>query len=96
MKIPKKVKICGHNIKIVKKGKLYDDDKTRCWGFAYLHSNKIELATDDLPESRIAETFLHEILHVIYNLNGIKVTEQENNLIALHLFQVIRENKLRF
>jgi len=95
MKIPSKIKISGHDIKIVKKKNLFSDGE-RVWGLAYLHLNKIELATDLLPESKIAETFIHEVLHIICAIHGISITEKENQAIALSLFQVLRDNKLKF
>jgi hypothetical protein len=95
MKIPDSIKISGHKIKIIKKKELFSDDE-RVWGLAYIHLKKIELAVEDLPESTIAETFLHEVLHMICSIHGIKLTEKENQAIALSLFQVIRDNKLSF
>lgn len=95
MKIPKSIKISGHTVKIIKKKELFSDEE-RVWGLAYLHLNKIELAVKDLPESKIAETFLHEVLHIICSIHGVKLTEKENQAIALSLFQTIRDNKLRF
>lgn len=99
MKIPKKIKISGHDINILKKKNVIVGVEP-CFGCAVLQDSRIELAShflsEKLPESRIAETFLHEIIHMICNIHGIKLTERETNTLGLALFQVIRDHKLRF
>ena len=98
MKIPKKIKIASHEIKIRRQKK--SDDATLAFGYADLAHNEIvifrEFGGKLLEESTVAETFLHEILHQVAQLYGINLKEREINQIAAGLLQVIRDNKINF
>ena len=99
MKIPKSIRISGHDIKVVRK-KNISLDGTPCMGLSYLAQSKIEIAThifeEKIPESRIRETLLHEIVHFIASIHVIKLSEKEVNEIALGIYQTITDNKLKF
>ncbi len=99
MKIPKLIKISGHEIKIKIKKNLVLNEK-HCFGLSYLVQNKIELAKycvdEPVPESRQAETFLHEIIHYINTIHSIGLSEKKTDELALALFQTIRDNVLNF
>ena len=101
MKIPKTIKILGHKITVYFSGDALDlDEITRCRGLAHLLTNKIGLARkvedDELTESVIAESFLHEITHHIADKLGLELEEYQVAGIACGLLQVIRDNKLDF
>jgi hypothetical protein len=99
MKIPKQIKISGHVIKVFKKRNL-EMNGTPCLGLSYLAQNMIELAShihgEKVPESKQAETFMHEIGHFINSIHSIGLNEKKNDEIALAFFQVIRDNRLNF
>lgn len=96
MKIPKTLKIGGHRVEILQKTEL----QSTYIGLAHYATNKIELRTEfddeQIPESRITETFLHEVLHFISDNSGLGLKENQINGLACQLLQVIRENKLDF
>ena len=103
MNIPNKLKICGqmYDILIPYKFSERGDIVGQCDNCCL----KIKLSTIDcwtgnkLPESVIAENFLHEILHAVDSLSGhliFKDNEPAIEGIAALLFQTLRDNKLNF
>lgn len=106
MKIPKKIKILGHGIKV----RCYQDvlqhpDGSACYGLAYKMSDAISICTafceDDgeqveISETSIADTFLHEIIHHIEYKLGLELKEHQITALACGLLQVIRDNNLDF
>lgn len=98
MRIPKKIKIASHDIKIRRKKK--SDDSLLAFGYADLAHNEIvlfrEFGGKPLEESTVTETFLHEIIHQVAQLYGISLKEREVNQLAAGLLQVIRGNKINF
>jgi hypothetical protein len=100
MKIPKTLKIGAHQVAIVKHESINDDEYGDCCGLARMDSLVIELAGKvsygDLPETKQAETFLHEIIHFVSHNAGLDLKERQILGLAHGLFQVIRENKLDF
>ena len=107
MEIPKELKIGGHMIKI----KIEDDvvrmANERQMGDSWSAYNSIRVCSV-YPESQQAETLLHEILHHIMDNLGYEYvetkdvegkeihTEQTVEGLAQWLFQVLRDNKLKF
>lgn len=99
MKIPKTVKIAGFEWEVI-----YDVNVTRqgsLVGSCHFYPQKIFLdpeTTDQMNE----ETFLHEILHVIWHNTGLAERfkgnpEYEEELVTLFsvaLYQVLKDNKL--
>ena len=51
---------------------------------------------DDIPEDAVAEAFLHEIIEAIKHFNNLDISHKDLTIISEGLFQVIRDNKLRF
>lgn len=106
MRIPTKIKILGHNIKVSCHDDLVEHpDGDMCLGLAHQWTDKITLAvgfTDeagsklDIAEPTIAETLLHEIIHHIDNRLGLELQEHQISGIACGIIQVIRDNKLDF
>jgi len=99
MRIPRSLKICGHVVKvrIVKtiKGVMAGN-----LGYADLNHNEIVLSKEyegkPLEESMRAEVFLHETIHMIGQIYGIPLNEKTVRQTSGALFQVIRDNKLKF
>jgi hypothetical protein len=105
MKIPETLKIGGHNYRVrfpyrfnergdimgqhdgtLKEIKIDDCD---CWTHA------------ERSETGVAVTFLHEILHACDQITGHEIFKGEDGekkieAISESLFQVLRDNKLRF
>lgn len=103
MKIPDKLKIGGHEVKVIR-----TDDPV--WtspsqmGAANASRNIIKISKL-YPESQQACTLLHEILHTIldnlgheYKKNDSSALHNERNVEAISqaLFQVFRDNPLEF
>lgn len=89
-KFPKKLKIGGHiyTIKIVNTTQI-DGEKNDCMGFCDKIKCEIRLS-NDLNETQLEETLLHEILHAINNVMSHELTES----LGHSLHQVIKDNKL--
>ena len=92
MDIPDKIKLGGHTINIEKV--LAKDIETG--GAYHLYYNSIRLRVDDNPESAVAECFLHEIIEAIVFRNGLEIDHTHLTVLSESLFQVLRDNKLRF
>jgi hypothetical protein len=102
LKIPKKLKVSGHWYTVKYPYKFSERGDLKGQHDGDLMEIRIS-ATDggecNRPESDIAATFLHEILHAVDRISGhYTFVEDENALKGLTeiLFQVLRDNKLRF
>jgi hypothetical protein len=99
MKIPKKIKIAGHEIKIVFKDRL-ESDGVACIGLAYQGQDRIELARtiDGVPlsDDQLGCTFLHEVLHIITTLHNIGLNEKRVSQLELGLYQFLHDNRIQF
>lgn len=98
MNIPSKVKIGPHKY-TVSQNKEADGDNN----FMGTTNNnlckisvRLELDGEKVPESQIAETFLHEIIHVIDLLYDLELKENQIGALAVGLLTTIRDNKLNF
>jgi len=96
MKIPDKIKIGAHTIKV----NVHDciDDSTNI-GEVQVATNTIALArkTPDggiIPESMRTETLLHEILHYISIQAGYGIQEGKCTAYASSLLGVLRDNNI--
>lgn len=89
MKFPKKIKIGGHQVKIVFK-KLEND----LCGFSDFENNTIEIDSK-LTTSMKELTFIHEIFHWINSEFHSKSTDSHALLESLsqQLYQVLKDNK---
>lgn len=86
MKIPKQLKIGGHLYKI----ELVDPEDlgTDC-GQQNRARNTIRIR-NDLPESQLEETLIHEVLHAI---NG-DFKEEFVDFMAMAIYAILKDNKL--
>jgi len=104
MKIPNKLKIGGHEYQIAYPY-IFTERFDR-WGdcdnaVKTIRVMEVDGSGTKRAESAIAVTFLHEILHAIDHLTGHEQffgPDGEKRIEALSegLFQVLRDNKLRF
>ncbi len=105
MRIPDKLKIGGHIFTVICPY-AFQERGDRC-GACDNSLHVIQIDDKDSwshvqkPESSVAVTFLHEILHACDHITGHGIfsgDEGEKKIEALSqsLFQVLRDNKLRF
>ena len=96
MKIPKKIKVGGHVYRVIYPCDFAENKNLR--GQHDGDTKEIRIS-DDGPESVIAETLLHEILHAVDSVTGYKLFEDNERAIVgigEALFQVLRDNNLDF
>ena len=94
MKIPESIKVGGSTYKIYFDEHLWHNEGVR--GQVDYTNQIIKLDTYGHPEL-IAETFLHEMTHVIdKHLNNKSLTEDEIDIIAEGLFQVLGDLGITF
>ena len=99
MKIPKTLKVAGHNYKV-----FFDDKflaKEGLLGQCDFISQKIRLCKKFKGQVRaksdIGRTFVHEIIHTIdAHYNNYALTEKEVDRLSNGLYQVLKDNKLKF
>jgi len=97
MKIPAQIKIGGHIYQVVypyvfkerfDRAGSTDGDACRI-----LISNKCDGL--EMPQSRIEEIFIHEVLHAVDSIyNGGKLEEEDVKRLAEGLYQVLSDNNL--
>jgi len=91
--IPKAIKSGGHWIKVEKVPTRNIDNS----GTFDTYHRLIRIREDvGIPESVIAETFLHEILEVIKICNNLEIDHTHLTILSEHLFQIMRDNRLNF
>jgi len=95
MKIPKKIKVGPHVYKVVRKKKIIDENGDELRGECRAEERVI-LIQSGLKNTRLCETFLHEIVHAIDEENQMELGENRVNIIGLNLMQIIVDNKLDF
>ena len=96
MKIPKKVRIAGHNYKI-----LWDDKGlSKKWLIGNMNNDFKEIrlckyykSSRARAKSEIEETFIHEIMHGIdKHYNNSSLSEKTLDRLSTGLYQVISDN----
>ena len=94
MRIPKEIIISGHTVKIehVRDLKLNGED---CWGIYDDDKHVIYLKTG-MDKTRKMEVLLHECLHAIEHIEGLKSNEKTIDILGRGLLALIRNNKLNF
>lgn len=101
MKIQSRIKILGHPIRVSCVGHaLETEDCSQAVGLAHLVTNRISLSrkfdADEVAESVVAETYLHEIAHHVNTKLGLGMEEGQISGISCGLLQVIRDNRIDF
>jgi len=95
MKIPRKLKVGPHTYKVRRKKKIVDEEGHELRGECRVEERVI-LLQSGLKNTRLCETFLHEVMHAIDEENQMELGENRVNLISLCLLQIILDNKLNF
>lgn len=95
MKIPSKIKLGAHTFKVIQRAGLETDDN---FGKASLDKCEVFIRSD-LPQSVQEETLLHEVFHVLRQLNHLekesdKEEERETQILARAMYQFLCDNKL--
>lgn len=93
MKIPKYVKIGGHEIQVEFNDTAHIKDHGEFSGYHNLIRLERE---DDAPEDNVAECLLHEIIECIKMKNDLTIEHTDLSVLSESLFQVLRDNKLNF
>jgi hypothetical protein len=89
MKIPKKIKIGGHTVKVDCSKELIDEE-----GFWESKKGKISICSK-LPQTHKEATLIHEIFHVINTtLDGDKIGHSLLDSLSEQFYQVLKDNKL--
>lgn len=92
MKIPKKLHICGHDYKVLKKDIAEGGSK-----LGYCNNSLLEIGIhNELLPTKEAQVFLHEIIHTTDALMDTKLKESQVWRLANALYAVIKDNNLRF
>ena len=94
MNIPSKVKILGHDYRIEFDDQLFAKENVGS-GKACANVLIITLASN-VPESRQAETFLHEIIEMLKYTMQIEINHDHLSALSEGLFSVIRDNNIDF
>lgn len=89
MKIPRKLKIGGNIITVVRGTRQEGTGSDQDGGYSSWEDNEIFVA-DDMPQSRQETAFLHEILHQI----NVYLDEKEVTYLSESLYQVLKDNNL--
>lgn len=93
MKIKNSLKILGHNyeVRVTREARLANSTSgTQCGNLLRIELSPIE------PESRTAETFLHEIFEALNCHLELDLQHHTISSLSEGLFQVLRDNKLDF
>lgn len=100
MKIPDKINICGHEVAVFVELVVLDSECKQEMGMGFLHQETIHIAKNcngaAISEDNQAETFLHEILHLVADKFDCEVSEKQITCLATGLYQVLHDNKLKF
>lgn len=92
--MPKEVKVGGMVWKVTEKPTV--DKQLNTMGISNWIYNEIEIK-EDMCEQRKEETFVHELLHAIFYEAGIEEQDEDMiNRVSKVLYQVLRENELKF
>ena len=99
MRIPERVNVAGHIVRVECRD--YVDRKNKlCVGRAFNMSKHIILGRFHdgrrICKSETEESFIHELLHHIDYKYNVKLKESQVNALASGIYQVFKDNKLRF
>ena len=97
MNIPDKLNVGGHVYKVLK-GYKFKEDRT-LWGqvdHAVLEIRLTDAGDTEvsLAQSKKEEVFLHEILHCICGITGVKLDEGDVHRVSESLYQVLKTNNM--
>ena len=93
MKIPEKIKICGHEVRVE-----FEEHITRdrgAMGQSCGSANWIKL-DESLPQTVLDSTFLHEIIEQINYNYELELPHNKITTLETALYQILHDNKLIF
>lgn len=93
MKLPRRLDVSGHTIKIVYKKKMYDRHRVEYFGAWEPARNTIYI-TYGLPPDRKKEVFLHELLHAIADIKRCNLSETATGDLSLELAAILKRHKI--
>ena len=94
MKIPKIINIGGRDIIIKYKKKVIAEDGDECVGYAEHDKGQISLVpkgVDGLCKDELNVNFLHEAIHIIEVVYGIKLSERDVNVLSEAFYQIQKQ-----
>ena len=94
MKVPKKIRICGQDFKVIQEKDLQRNDE-KLLGLCIVDECTIYLKKN-LSREKKAEVFFHECIHAIDENLCLKIGESRVNHLCLHILGLIVNNGLDF
>jgi Zn-dependent peptidase ImmA (M78 family) len=92
--LPKKVKVAGIDIEVIEVDGI--NERFNVLGQIDYCKSTIEIDSK-LSESKKEQTLVHEILHACFNESGFEEQDEDMiNRVGIVLYQVLKENDLRF
>lgn len=89
MKIPNRIQILGKTFRILYLNQINENSST--WGTASQSDCQIKIKKN-LPRQNKEETFIHEVLHLIYDSAKVDHhNEKEVEIISNILYQVLKQ-----
>ena len=89
MIIPDKIKIGARDIRVREIDHLSDDADR--WGDYNPRTGTIRIEAD-IPDDMKNEMVLHEIVHVISDIYGVRLKEKQICVIGAVLYQILKDN----
>ena len=84
-----KIKLLSHSITL----KINDPSTWAESGMGRCHLPKLEiLINNSMPPDIQGSTLIHELIHMIADMNSVKITEQQVDTISLGVYSFIKEN----
>lgn len=95
MRIPKVLRVCGHDINVVIKPGDLTLEGSPVWGW-YDDKNHTICLNKGMAKTRQMEVILHELIHAISSIHCLGLSEKQVKLLGVEILAVIRNNKLNF
>ena len=98
MRISRRLKMGAHTVRVCRTKKRIEVNGDVVLGYSDPIGMRIVLATHfdgvELPETRQAEIYFHELMHMSARVCGIEIEEVQVSTLAAQMLDVIRENKI--
>ena len=92
MRLPKKLVIAGHVIKIKYARGLVNGEHD-CWGVYNDTTHTIYLKTG-MDRTRKEEILLHECIHAIEHIHALSISEKAVKILAIEILGMLRNNQV--
>lgn len=94
--IPNKINISGIEYTVEEVDNVIIDGSNQFLGACYYTSAEIQVRSD-LPQTKKEQTFVHEMLHAIFNEAGYSEQDEDMvNRVGIVLYQVLKNNTFNF